>query len=314
MAPTLWDYTRRIVFEHGVIVVKDPEWRCTCADEATEVPMSAITQVNRLSPILVELEHPSPNALVMLLPNTQSLLPNTQSRTLDIEIQLHELLPQLATCEKLSDFVSVVYTATAGVYHCKRMAESYGVIVSRFVGQPLVRKDRMMFGDNSELFFEFDALISAAMRTLDSLRRPLWRLYGNPGSVPSSFKRTVDACERIPRSLKATIDESWNQYFAHAKEYRDCIQHYVSPGEARSYADIQRKEPGFWSMSAWLPDNPEARSSDKFTYKNRLDALTYAWSLTSRVVQVTKTICAASQPTQPASNKCVNRSGESGGM
>ncbi len=309
MEQTLWDHSRRIVFEHGVTAVRDSEWRCTCADEGAEVPLAAITQTNCLSPVLVELEHPSPDPLALLLPSVQSLLPNTQSRMLDIEIQMHELLPQFTTAGRLSDFLSVIYTAANGVYHCKRMAESYASIVSRFAVRPLIGSDRVIFSDNPEPLFEFDALISAAMRTLDALRRPLWRLYGNPGSVPSSFKRTVDACKRTPKSLKTTIDESWNEYFSHAREHRDCIQHYVSPDAARGYADIQRKPPGFWTMSAWLPDNPEVRSSDKFTYNNRLNALTYAWSLTSRVVQITKTICAASQSTQAAS-KAMHASGD----
>lgn len=202
MEHTLWDHSRRIVFEHGVTAVKDSAWRCICADEGAEVPLAAITQTNRLSPVLVELENPSPDPIVLLLPNDQCLLPNTQSRMLDIEIQLHELLPQLATDGKQSEFLSVVYTAANGVYHCKRMAESYATIVSRFAARPLVDSERVIFSDNPEPFFEFDALISAAMRTLDALRRPLWRLYGNPGSVPSSFKKTVDACKRIPDSLK----------------------------------------------------------------------------------------------------------------
>lgn len=291
MAGTLWDHARRIVFERGVTFVKDPEWRCVCADRPDlNVPMSAVTTTAGLSPVLVELEHPSPESLVLLLPNAEG-------RMLDIEVQMHELLPHHSSDGKqLSEFFSVVYTASAAVYHCKRMAEAYAQIVRRFADLPLTDSERVIFSNHPEPFFEFDALIAAAIRTLDALRRPLWRLYGNSGSLPASFRRTVDNCQSIPETLKNTIEDSWRHFFATAKEHRDCIQHYVAPGADRGFADMQRKDPGFWTMTAWLPDNPEARSPHAFTFDDRLDALTYAWSLTNRVVQITKNICTDVEP------------------
>ena len=291
MAGTLWDHARRIVFERGVTFVKDPAWRCVCVDQPdVNVPLSVLTKTNGLSPVLVELEHPSPEALVLLLPNAEG-------RMLDIEVKMHELLPQHAPdSNRLSELFSVVYTASAAVYHCKRMAEAYAQIVRRFADRPPTDSKRVIFSNNPEPFFEFDALIAAAMRTLDALRRPLWRMYGNPGSLPASFRRTVDNCGSIPESLQNTIDDSWSHFFANAKEHRDCIQHYVAPGADRGFADIQRRDPGFWTMTAWLPDNPEARSAQAFIFDNRLDALTYAWSLTNRVVQITRVICTQDEP------------------
>lgn len=291
MTQALLNPYRRIVFEYGITAIKEQAaWRVTCVDGRAEVPLEAITELNRLSPILVELEHPSPDPIVLLLPNAQSLLPKTQCRMLDIEIQMHEILPDLLDNRKLSEFLSVLYTAANGVYHCKRMAECYATIVSRFAAESSNRPAQVIFANKPEPFFEFDALISAAMRTLDALRCPIWRLYGNSGTMPSSFRRTIDACKGIPNPLSTTIEEAWSGYFANAKEYRDCIQHYVSPGAACSNAQLQRIPPGYWMMFAWLPDNPGVRSSEKFLYENRVDALSYAWSLTTRITQITKAI------------------------
>jgi hypothetical protein len=291
MAATLWDHVRRIVFERGVMFVKDTEWRCVCADRPSlKVPVPAVTKTAGLSPVLVELEHPSPEPVVLLLPDTEG-------RMLDIELQMHELLPRYSSDgRQLSEFFSVVYTALAAVYHCKRMAEAYAQIVRRFAIGPFDDSERVVFGNNPEPFFEFDALISSAMRTLDTLRRPSWRLYGNSGSLPASFRRTVDNCRSLPETLQNMIEDSWRRFFATAKEYRDCIHHYVAPGADHGFACMQRHDPGFWTMTAWLPDNPEARSAQAFTFNGQLDALTYAWSLTNRVVQITKTICIEVEP------------------
>jgi hypothetical protein len=294
MAGNFWDHARRIVFEQGATFFNGPDWHCACADtEDLKVSPSSVQADFGLSPVLVEVEHPAPDPLVFLLPHTFG-------RLLDIAIQEDELsveklcrdsdhLHEESRAALYEEYRSVVYTASAAIHHCKRMGESYSQAVCRFSSQHEDLKRGLMCGQ-TELFFEFDALISAVMRTLDSLRRPLWRRHGGSGSCPSSFRRTVDNCRELPSQVQQMINDSWSKLFAAAKEHRDCIHHYVAPGAHRDFGRMHLREPGFWTMAVWLLDNPGARSPRQFTFDDRVDALTYAWKLTDGAIKLCKAV------------------------
>jgi len=96
----------------------------------------------------------------------------------------------------------------------------------------------------------------------------------------------------MPTQLYELLAEMQTKWFDAAKEYRDCIQHYFAPGSSRSIAIMERKEPGIWSMSAWLPDEP-ARSLNEFTFKQKVDALDYGWQLATNVVGVCEVVWSA---------------------
>ena len=123
------------------------------------------------------------------------------------------------------------------------------------------------------------------MRTLDSYRPLLWHGFNEPGQVPNSFKRTVTAATRLPEDVRNFIAEMRDIVHA-AKEHRDCIQHYFSPGVHTDFVDIQKLGIGVWALTAWLPDNVETRSALKFTYDNKTDALSITWELVNSIVRL----------------------------
>jgi hypothetical protein len=287
-----WDHQRRIVFEGGVTFVKENgEWACKSSRPGATVSVGQVASGGR-SPILVESDIPTLAPCTLLLPNQNTELPiklghfNTSFDSLFAHRIQGE---RTVSPDDLQCLLSVGYSVTAVQYHCKQIAETYSRIISTHLmcpreGEPA----RIQIAGQSEPFFEFDAMVTGAIRTLDSLRRPLWRKYGESGSLPASFTRTLEACRRIPESLRAKLEASWTNDFSVAKEYRDCIQHYFSPGEHTSQALLSRDPAEFYFVKAFLPDNPEARSLKGFEFNKGLDVLTYSWKLTSRLVEVVK--------------------------
>jgi hypothetical protein len=172
------------------------------------------------------------------------------------------------------------------------MASEYSRIVNNFllVPFPQTDRDRVIFGNQPEPFFEFDALVAAGIRALDTVRGALWRIAGERGSVPSSFRRTLDQCGKLDTDVRSRLELLWNDHCAKAKEYMDCIQHYVSPGAHKGFADMERFEPNVWGMRAWLPDNPEGRSARNFVFHQQLDALSYGWRFADSVLQIVEIV------------------------
>jgi hypothetical protein len=56
---------------------------------------------------------------------------------------------------------------------------------------------------------------------------------------------------------------------------------------------------GIWTCSVLIPDNPEARSAKKFTYKSNIDALTYGWELANEIVDVAYELISATPDLRP---------------
>jgi hypothetical protein len=110
------------------------------------------------------------------------------------------------------------------------------------------------------------------------------------GSVPSSFPKTLKACNNLPDSLASRLDKSWSTFGKKVTEYRDCLQHYCPIGRELPYAHMQRLQGGVWSTSIWIPDNPEARSQREYRYDSRIDALTYGWQITNEILDVARSI------------------------
>jgi hypothetical protein len=252
MAATIWDCSRRVIFERGIAFVRDGGWQCESMEAGTASPdLGAFAAQHNLSPILIELDDPSSAPIQIALPYTQG------RPTFDSQVQgmwVKHNLPAIP----FNEILSIAYTASALVYHVKRMAGEYNRIVRNYLSHsfPRTESDYVTFGFQPEPFFEFDALIAAGIRTLDVTRNALWRLAGERGSVPSSFRRTLDQCAKLKPEIKSKLESLWNSDCASAKEYRDCIQHYVSPGADKGFAAMKRFEPCVWGMRAWLPDNP----------------------------------------------------------
>ena len=182
----------------------------------------------------------------------------------------------------------IAYLVGAVAYHCGRLAESCASLCRRFASfrWPWPPEDHAAFSREPEPYYEFDAAITAARRAYDASRFLLWPRYGNSGSVPSSFARTLHACSRLPGHLRSRLEQSWSNFGEQLTDYRDCIQHYVPVDFGLADACMEKLAGAFWSVRIRIPDNPEVRSKGAFKYAQGRDALSYCRGMAEELVAV----------------------------
>jgi hypothetical protein len=194
----------------------------------------------------------------------------------------------------------IAYLVGAVAYHCKRMAETYAAICRQYAAgcrqlaairgvaasSPDRVSDRAIFLGQPEPYYEFDAAITAARRAYDISRFLIWRRFGGAGSLPSSFKRTVNAASNLPDDLRSRLEKSWTEFGERITDYRDCIQHYVPVDFGLTSALMEKVADAFWSVRIRIPDNPEARKKKAFTYAKGCDALSYSREVAEELLTV----------------------------
>jgi len=220
------------------------------------------------------------------------LLPSTCGGIVDARIsQLFEIA--LGKHVRPMRALNLSYLLGALRYHCKSLAERYSEICRNFAQHRAFEKrdsDNVILGMQEEPYYEFEALLTAALRTYDATRYIIWPTFGLGGSTPSSFEKALPLCKDLPEKLKQQLNSSWARFGDKLKHYRDCIQHYIPIGSSRFCALMTRLKSGVWSTSIWIPDNPEVRSYEQFRYDCELDALSYGWELTNEMVDVVHSI------------------------
>ncbi len=285
---TIWANADRVFFEHGVALrrVEASEWRCEAAVHYLSLPPTEFGRRYGLRPITAIMS-------MGAAPSYSLVFPARTGKALDV--QLSEL-QQLTYAKKHSDYFrttrSLIFLLYAVIYHTKRLAVHYADAIEHSIQFPHHTDADRVTTHSYEAFFEFDAMVTAAIRAIDSTRYALWQAYGEKCSVPSSLRRTIDNCRRLPDSVKDRVEDTWDSRLAYAKEYRDCIQHYVAVGSA-SWAMLTRIDNLFWTMLLRIPDNPEAKSAKLFTFDRNLDAMTYAWELVTDVFDLAALILQA---------------------
>jgi hypothetical protein len=205
---------------------------------------------------------------------------------LELQVQqlAHDLLISVET-RFVAHVRNLAYIAEATTYHCSQLAAQYLTVLDTVTegGRNLeLFSEDFIFSGATSPYFEFDALITAAVRAYDTARFPLWAAYGHRGSPPTNFERVV-ARVNAPTPLTATLADAVEVY-NRAKKYRDCLQHYAQFGARLPFSRIQLLKGQVWSAVVLLPDNPEAKSYDKFLYAKQIDALSYGWQVTDGVV------------------------------
>ena len=183
------------------------------------------------------------------------------------------------------------------VYHCQELSLLYSDICDTAleVRQVLaIEGNTFNLQGQSEAYYEFEALITAARRTYDALRYILWPVFGpGRGSTPSNFSKTLENCNRLTETLRDDLANSWMLHGEKLTAYRDCIQHYVPVTFGNETASLQRVDGGTWSVQLRIPDNPEAKSQRSFQFAGGLDALTYGWEVANELITVAGKVLAA---------------------
>lgn len=281
----IWNTAERILFEHGVALHRDEtsNWQCESAVGLYSTLPADITRQFGLRPITAKFRTDSALSYSMVFPSHVGRALN---------VQLSELQQQIYRKKSSTLFLStqsLFYLLHVVIYHCECLAEQYADSIEEIIELPNPNNADRVATYCFEGFFEFDALVTAVIRAIDSTRYVIWRMYGGNGSVPSSFKRTIDNCTQLPGTLRQLAENLWAERLSHAKEYRDCIQHYVSVGSS-SWAMLTRRNDLIWTMLLRIPDNPEVKSAKKFTFGRDLDAMTYGWELITDLFVLTASI------------------------
>ncbi len=256
------------MLERGVELVRaaPADWRfATAPSEAGFAAPPAASAALQLRPVLASLDEP--------LRDVPLVLPATNGRLLTIyTAELRTVASQ-----------SLIYVMEAALYHlvalttwCARECAAHGAIHARLGSDA----ERVVMRPNAP-YFEFEALVTAIVRAFDTLRYSLWRQWGDHGSTPNSYERVVDSLRTCPTSVLNHLSLGASGAYARAKGYRHCIQHYVDIGSA-SWAMFELRSK-VWTVTVRVPDNPDARSSAKWTFTSNLDALSLGWELCSEL-------------------------------
>ncbi|MCX5847739.1 MAG: hypothetical protein NTW12_15515 [Deltaproteobacteria bacterium] len=136
-------------------------------------------------------------------------------------------------------------------------------------------KDKKVVTVFEDLFYEFEALVTAVVRGYEYIRYPIWEKYESGKGTPRNFELTINKCT-FPPEIKERIHRSSKLCYEPAKAIRHCIQHNVDIGSS-SWCMFEKQMNLFWSLIVRIPDNPEAKSATAFTFHRGLDALTAGW-------------------------------------
>ena len=151
--------------------------------------------------------------------------------------------------------------------------------------------DGANFTGQREPYYEFDALLAAARRAYDSCRYVLWNRFGPSGAnIKRSLKEALPFCTKLDPAVHGDLQHSWDTCGSLLTSYRDCIQHYVPIDPAFLSVTLQQELPGIWTAWARIPDNPDDRSKNRFTFKKQLDALTYGWETANEALRVLEVV------------------------
>lgn len=274
----------RVVFEKGLEIRRiDGRWLLQSAMH--EMEFASPTEVSErfgTKPLLLTRHNSSSGERTLLLSEKGELL------GLDISE-----LQSVATTKGVSvvfQTLNLAYLLGALYYHCQQLVDRYAEICDQFTRIARIPGAGLnsiaTFGGQMEPYYEFEALITAALRSYDAMRYVLWNAFSGGYGVPNSFARTLEKMPALPADLRQRLEFSWSQYGSKLKEYRDCIQHYIPVGGPLPFARMELLEGSVWSTTVRIPDNPEVRSFDAFRYESHLNALTFGWKLANEVVEV----------------------------
>ena len=281
-AASLPSFAQRLVLERGVILERAgvDHWHFRSKGAIATADLSTLISELGLRIVRIGFE-------VAPLLLRDFLAPVTPGQTV-LELQVQRLAQDLLLSVEtpfVAHVTHLAYIAEATTYHCGQLAAQYLTVLDTVTDGgrklELFSEDFILSGATSP-YFEFEALITAAVRAYDTARFPLWAAYGHGGSPPTNFERVVERVS-APTPLTAILADAVEVY-NRAKEYRDCIQHYAHFGARLPFSRIQLLKGKVWSAVALLPDNPKTKSYARFLYANQIDALSYGWQVTDGVI------------------------------
>lgn len=124
-----------------------------------------------------------------------------------------------------------------------------------------------------EIYWDFEAFLSAMNTTLDLLARIVGTAYHE--QMPPSFNKL---CKKKNLNGPAVIlKKAQKLWVSRMKDYRDCFVHYT-PVDTIVYISANQYSDG-WEVRGKLPTNPNVRDVLSFKFSRRVELLKYAISV-----------------------------------
>ena len=181
------------------------------------------------------------------------------------------------------------YCLMAALYHLNRLLDEYVGACRLFdeIHPQLRPESKGGNTSNPRVSYEIDALLGAARRIYEAIRKLIWKHYKRPSEVSRwrSFEKMLGSLDgrEIDTVVQEALKVSWATRGVQVKEYRDCIAHSDVLNDG-GHTCWMNQVSGRWRMTFKLPANPEARSHQRFDYDSGPDALTYCWQLVAHLV------------------------------
>lgn len=176
------------------------------------------------------------------------------------------------------------YFEGALMYHFAGLVRAHEVVGNSFKDLTRIEgwthSPRSYFSSHPEPYYELDALLTVIRRAYDTLRYPLWKLFGSRGTRPRSLSAMLEVCPGLPPDIADDLRSSWDSIGTSVTAYRDCLQHYTPVDFGLSSMFVEEAADGVWGVTARIPDNPESKSRAAFSFSRDLNALRFCWEST----------------------------------
>ncbi|WP_174188564.1 hypothetical protein [Nocardia barduliensis] len=141
------------------------------------------------------------------------------------------------------------------------------------------------------IFYEIDALLGAARRVYEVIRKVLWKHHSSGSSGRWRSIRTAVKSPLLPAEFAKTLANSWDTYGETLADYRDCVAHYdpLTNGQTTCWMD---RFDGRWGMTVKLPGNPSEKSRLRFDFESGPDALQYCHMIATHLVKLGEDVTA----------------------
>ncbi len=273
-----WTQFDKIIFERGICISKNlsGEWFYENSEDHMSVsdPGHVIASLG-VRPVLAE-GLSKGTRVSLILPAIKGRLLEVYRSELDLPEPLKYLMGSiLYHCSVLARFYA---------YECTIFASQYQKIAGR--KNLTSRSEEKRFVTRlEEPLYSFETLMTKIIIAYESLRYSVWKKYKSGNTIPKNYLDTVKSC-KFPSAIGKRIKLSTENCYLPAKKYKNCIQQNVDIGSS-SWCVFEKKFQLLWHLVVHIPDNPEEKSSNAFTFDQGFDALTVAWEYVSEFFSLT---------------------------
>lgn len=182
------------------------------------------------------------------------------------------------------------YSLLATLYHLNQLVDLYVRGCQLFDGMYPASKGPGNFSD-PRVFYEIDALLGAARRVYELIRKVLWKHYSGGSSGRWGSIRKAVGSPLLPVEFAKILGHSWDIYGETLADYRNCVAHYdpLTNGQTTCWMD---RFDGKWGMTVKLPANPSAQSRLRFDFDSGPEALQYCHAITAHLVELSEGVVA----------------------